>query len=83
MLCIMPNIEHQRNKEIRVTANIVNAETWKFEIGQMVTHRDQPMPSTVLSRQRAGRHGEIYGVRRLDDCSVRDLMILGEVLLPA
>jgi hypothetical protein len=38
-------------------------ETWKFELGQWITHRDQPMPSLVMSRCRAGKVGEIYGVR--------------------
>lgn len=58
------------------------AETWKFELGQMVSHRDQPMPSLVMMRHKAGNLGEVYGVRRQDKCEVRDL-ILGEVLLPA
>lgn len=61
----------------------VNNETWQFEIGATVTHRDQPMLSEVLYRARAGKHGEVYGVRRLDDCEVRNLTILGDVLLPA
>ncbi|TIL23660.1 MAG: hypothetical protein E5Y88_22285 [Mesorhizobium sp.] len=67
---------------IHVNAASIDA-AWQFEIGAMVTHRDQPMLSEVLSRQRAGRLGEVYGVRRLDACEVRDLMILGEVLIAA
>ncbi|TWI30021.1 hypothetical protein [Mesorhizobium tianshanense] len=58
------------------------AETWKFELGQMVTHRDQPMPSLVMMRHKAGRRG-LRCAARQDKCEVRDLMILGEVLLPA
>ena len=57
-------------------------ETWRFEIGQMITHRDQPMLSEVVSRRRAGRLSEVYGVRAVDpNRSNPDRMILGEVLV--
>ncbi|RUU92817.1 hypothetical protein EOB59_05515 [Mesorhizobium sp. M7A.F.Ca.MR.176.00.0.0] len=54
---------------------------WKFNVGQMVTHRDQPMPALVMTRHKAGRLGELYGVLRQDDCDVPYLTILGEVLV--
>ncbi|RWP72659.1 hypothetical protein [Mesorhizobium sp.] len=36
---------------------------WQFELGAWITHRDQPMPSLVLSRAKAGKLGDVYGVR--------------------
>ncbi|MGO4637246.1 hypothetical protein AB4Z43_02280 [Mesorhizobium sp. 2RAF45] len=54
---------------------------WKFEIGATITHRDQPMPAVVLLRVRTTKGVEVYGVRRLDECEVRDLMIEGEALV--
>lgn len=56
---------------------------WKFELGQAVTHRDQPFPATVLYRCRTSKGAEVYGVRRNEECQVPDLMILGEVLVAA
>ncbi|PTE11649.1 hypothetical protein [Mesorhizobium helmanticense] len=58
-------------------------ETWQFEIGSWITHRDQPMPSLVMTRQRAGRLGELYGVRSfaLVDPN-RDRMILADSIKP-
>ncbi|AZV21578.1 hypothetical protein [Mesorhizobium sp. M7A.F.Ce.TU.012.03.2.1] len=56
-------------------------ESWKFNVGQMVTHRDQSMPALVMTRHKAGRLGELYGVLRQDDCDVPYLTILGEVLV--
>ncbi len=62
---------------------IVSAGEFAFNLGQLVSHRDQPMLSTVLHRQRATNGMEIYGVRRLVDRSpVPYLMMLGEVLIP-
>lgn len=58
-------------------------ETWRFELGAMITHRDGPMPSLVLYRTRASNGLEIYGVRSLafEDPN-RDRMMLGEALVP-
>lgn len=58
-------------------------ETWRFELGAMITHRDGPMPSIVLSRVRTSRGDEVYGVRSLafEDPN-RDRIIMGEVLKP-
>lgn len=61
----------------------VDTESWKFEIGAKITHRDQPMLSEVLTRARTGKGHEIYGVRRLEECGVPELMILGEALVAA
>lgn len=58
-------------------------DTWQFEIGSMISHRDQPMLSEVMMRVRTTKGHEVYGVRRVEECEVRDLMIFGEVLLPA
>ncbi len=56
---------------------------WKFELGQWITHKDQPMPSLVVSRQKAGKLGEVYGVRSFafDDPN-RDRLILTDSLKP-
>lgn len=49
---------------------------WKFELGQCVTHVDQPMPSLVMWRTKNDTH-ELYGVRSfLDKDTMRDRMIL-------
>jgi hypothetical protein len=61
----------------------VNEETWAFDLGQRVTHRDQPFPSVVMARVRTSKGHEIYGIRRNEECEVRDLMVLGEVLVAA
>lgn len=58
-------------------------ERWQFEIGSLVDHRDQPMLSEVLYRARTSKGRQVYGVRRQEECVVRDLMILGEVLVAA
>lgn len=57
--------------------------TWKFEIGATITHRDQPFPAIVTQRVRTTKGREVYGVRRLDECEVRDLLIEGEALVAA
>lgn len=59
-------------------------DTFRFEIGQHITHRDQPMLSVVMNRQLCGKGIEVYGVRSLNpNDSVRDRLMLGEVLVPA
>jgi hypothetical protein len=51
-------------------AQTVN-ETWQFEIGAMITHRDQPMLSLVMTRQKTTKGREVYGIRRLREaCEV-------------
>lgn len=57
-------------------------EQWSFAIGQLVSHRDQPMLSEIVGRVRTNKGIEVYGVRRLADVPVVDLIILGEVLVP-
>ncbi|RWA64412.1 hypothetical protein [Mesorhizobium sp.] len=58
-------------------------ETWQFEIDALVTHRDGPMPSLVLSRVRTSKGHEVYGVRSFafEDPN-RDRIIMGEALKP-
>lgn len=54
---------------------------WTFQIGQCISHRDQPMPSLVLGRQRCGTR-EVYGVRSFANVDPnRDWVILGECLV--
>ena len=58
--------------------------TFRFEIGQRITHRDQPMLSIVMTRQLTGKGIEIYGVRAVDpNDPIRDRIMLGEVLVAA
>ncbi|MEI8700342.1 MAG: hypothetical protein EOR99_05855 [Mesorhizobium sp.] len=53
---------------------------WQFELGAWITHRDQPMPSLVLSRAKAGKLGDVYGVRSFATVDPnRDRMILGSL----
>lgn len=57
-------------------------ETWQFELGAMITHRDQPMPSLVMGRVRTTKGKEIYGVRSFAHVDpMRDRMIFGESLV--
>ncbi|RWC09032.1 hypothetical protein [Mesorhizobium sp.] len=58
-------------------------ETWQFELDALVTHKDGPMPSLVLSRVRTSKGHEVYGVRSFafEDPN-RDRIIMGEVLKP-
>jgi hypothetical protein len=64
-------------------ADTVNTETWQFEIGEWITHKDQPMPSLVMSRTKTTKGREIYGVRSFADVDPnRDRMIEGESLRP-
>ncbi|CAH2409355.1 hypothetical protein [Mesorhizobium escarrei] len=67
---------------VHVNAASIDAD-WQFEIGDWITHVSQPMPSLVMGRQRAGRLGEVYGVRSfaVEDPN-RDRMILGISLKP-
>jgi hypothetical protein len=55
---------------------------WQFKLGQCVSHKDQSMPSLVLSRTKAGRLGEMYGVRSFATVDPnRDRIILGSSLV--
>lgn len=59
-------------------------DTFRFEIGQHITHRDQPMLSVVMTRQLTGKGIEIYGVRAIDpNDPVGDRIMLGDVLVSA
>ncbi|UVK44852.1 hypothetical protein BPNPMPFG_000317 [Mesorhizobium sp. AR07] len=58
-------------------------DTWAFKLGEWITHRDQPMPSLVLSRVRTCKGNEIYGVRSFATVDPnRDRMMLGDSLVP-
>lgn len=55
--------------------------SWRFKQGQCISHRDQPMPSLVMTRVKAGSH-EVYGVRSFAVADPqRDRVMLGEVLV--
>lgn len=57
------------------------ANAFKFAVGECVSHKDQAMPSLVMTRQLCGKGIEIYGVRSFADVDpVRDRLILGECL---
>lgn len=64
------------------------ATAYSFEIGQCVTHTDQPLPSLVMWRGQGGdRNGmtrEIYGIRSfLRTDANRDRLVMGDKLRPA
>ncbi|PBB93193.1 hypothetical protein CK215_04240 [Mesorhizobium sp. WSM3864] len=64
-------------------AGTPTAENWTFELGQLVSHKDQPFLSMVLARSKTRRGDEVYGIRRLrDDVPVSDLMMLSGALVP-
>ena len=55
--------------------------SWRFKHGQCISHRDQPMPSLVMTRVKAGGM-EVYGVRSFAVADPqRDRVMLGEVLI--
>lgn len=55
---------------------------WRFRVGQCISHKDQSMPSLVLSRVLSGRGAEIYGVRSFATVDPnRDKTMLGECLV--
>ncbi|QGU20829.1 hypothetical protein MCHK_10060 [Mesorhizobium huakuii 7653R] len=57
-------------------------ETWRFKLGEWITHKSQPMPSLVMGRVRTTKGHEIYGVRSFADVDpCRDRMILAESLV--
>ncbi|RWB65436.1 hypothetical protein [Mesorhizobium sp.] len=65
------------------TLATAQTEQWTFEVGQLVSHRDQPCLAMVLHRTRTSRGDEVYGIRRLNDnASVRDLQIMVCALVP-
>ncbi|MER9494086.1 hypothetical protein NKI86_19910 [Mesorhizobium sp. M0320] len=68
----------------RVLAEEREVDRWKFEIGSAVDHRDQPMLSEVMSRERTSKGREIYGVRAFDAKDPNpDRLMLAEVLVAA
>lgn len=82
MILNVSNRIEQGNEE---AASMLNSSIpFRFEVGQHITHRDQPMLSIVLTRQHSSKGHEIYGVRAVDpNDPVRDRIMLGEVLVPA
>lgn len=60
----------------------IDIGTWAFDIGQCVSHKDHPMPSLVMARQRSARGREIYAVRSFASVEPRrDRSILGDSLV--
>ncbi|PWJ87828.1 hypothetical protein C8D77_114119 [Mesorhizobium loti] len=58
------------------------AETWRFKLGQCISHKDQVMPSLVMGRVRTTKGREVYGVRSFMNVDLnRDRMILAESLV--
>lgn len=67
---------------IQVAGNLEAAE-WAFDVGQLVSHRDQPMLAMVMGRTRATNGMEIYGLERLvERAPLLHSMMLAEVLIP-
>jgi hypothetical protein len=61
---------------------IHSGEEWQFELGQCITHKDQSMPSLVLTRVRTSRGDEIYGLRSFaQEDPNRDRLIFGSSLV--
>lgn len=59
-----------------------NVDNWQFKLGQCISHKDQIMPSLVVTRVRTTKGHEVYGVRSFADVDPnRDRMILGSGLV--
>ena len=57
------------------------ASGYRFAVGDCVSHKDQAMPSLVMSRQLCGKGIEVYGVRSFAAVDpVRDRIMLGDCL---
>lgn len=57
--------------------------SWRFKLGEWITHKDQPLPSLVMGRVRTTKGREIYGVRSFMNVDPqRDRMILADSLKP-
>lgn len=57
-------------------------ETWRFQLGEWITHKDQSLPSLVVRRVRTTKGHEVYGVRSFAEVDLsRDRMILGDSLV--
>lgn len=64
------------------TGFVITDETgWRFKLGQCISHKDQSLPSLVMTRVRTTKGYEVYGVRRMEACAAPDLMILGDSLV--
>lgn len=60
----------------------VTIADWRFKLGQCISHKEQSLPSLVMSRIRTAKGREVYGVRSfLNVDPNRDRMILGECLV--
>lgn len=56
--------------------------TWRFKIGQCISHEEQILPSLVMARVRTTKGHEVYGVRSFMDVDPnRDRMIGAESLV--
>lgn len=55
---------------------------WRFRLGQCISHKEQSMPSLVMSRTTTSKGREIYGVRSFAIVDPnRDRMMLGDSLV--
>lgn len=70
------------NAAVAVGATAETSSAYQLEIGQCVTHTDQPLPSLVMWRGKGGDHKqEIYGIRSyLEGDTNRDRLIMGDKL---
>lgn len=69
-----------------MNAHTVNTQTqpesWRFKLGQCVSHKDQSLPSLVMGRIRTTKGVEVYGVRSFATVDPRrDRMIEGGSLV--
>jgi hypothetical protein len=61
---------------------IRSREEWQFKLGQCISHKDQPMPSLVVGRERTSKGREVYVVKSYSLADpLRDRMMLAEVLV--
>ncbi len=68
------------NAAVAVEATAETSSAYQFEIGQCVTHTDQPLPSLVMWRGKGGG-AELYGIRSyLEGDTNRDRLIMGDKL---
>lgn len=64
-----------------IEAAMQSGDRWSFRIGQCISHKDQSMPSLVMTRVKAGK-GEVYGVRSFATVDPnRDRTMLGGSLV--
>ncbi|QND59862.1 hypothetical protein [Mesorhizobium huakuii] len=73
-------------QEFHSSSSAANAEqpptTWRFKLGQCISHKDQILPSLVMGRVKTSKGREVYGLRSFMNVDPnRDRMILGDSLV--